>query len=130
MSSVVNQVKRIPRKLTTSSSKRIPSINRQPYRPPSSSNSTFPKKSSRSKITTTTSLLTKPTATESIPSIPSSILPSKKKSAFPTVIPIRVKPAIVYEDGKYIIVNKASGVAIQGVFGSHARISWDQLLEG
>lgn len=130
MSSIVNQVKRIPRKLSGSSTRTTPSINRQPYRPPSSSNSTFPKKGSRSKLTST-SLLTRSTAPESIkvPSIPS-LLPTNKKKSSNTVIPIRIKPSIVYEDSKYIVINKASGVAIQGVYGSFARISWDQLLEG
>lgn len=43
---------------------------------------------------------------------------------------VRVVPSVVYEDEKYLVLNKRSRIAIQGDFGSSARIGWDQTLSG
>lgn len=36
----------------------------------------------------------------------------------------------MFEDEKYVVLNKRSRIAIQGDFGSIARIGWDQTLIG
>ncbi|GAA5825547.1 hypothetical protein JCM10212_005451, partial [Sporobolomyces blumeae] len=38
-------------------------------------------------------------------------------------------PDVVYEDDKFIVLNKPAGVALQGQFGSPARAHWDHLLQ-
>ncbi|GAA5995472.1 hypothetical protein JCM5350_004598 [Sporobolomyces pararoseus] len=41
----------------------------------------------------------------------------------------RLIPDIVYEDERYLVLNKPNGVALQGQFGSPARKLWDDLVE-
>ncbi|GAA6007842.1 hypothetical protein JCM11491_003984 [Sporobolomyces phaffii] len=41
----------------------------------------------------------------------------------------QLSPDIVYEDDRYLVLNKPSGVAIQGQFGSPPRKLWESLVE-
>ncbi|GAA5835907.1 hypothetical protein JCM3766R1_005093 [Sporobolomyces carnicolor] len=43
--------------------------------------------------------------------------------------PDKLVPDIVYEDERYLVLNKPNGVALQGQFGSPARKQWDDLLD-
>ncbi|GAA5896759.1 RluA family pseudouridine synthase [Sporobolomyces salmoneus] len=43
--------------------------------------------------------------------------------------PDKLQPDIVYEDDRYLVLNKPNGIALQGQFGSPARKLWDDILE-
>ncbi|GAA5943923.1 RluA family pseudouridine synthase [Sporobolomyces koalae] len=53
----------------------------------------------------------------------------------PRSVPARAQPEpplvpdIVYEDDRFLVLNKPTGVALQGQFGSPARKLWDDLVE-
>lgn len=48
----------------------------------------------------------------------------------PPPVPEKVEPDIVYEDEKFLVINKPNGLALQGQYGSPARKLWDDLFEG
>lgn len=56
------------------------------------------------------------------------LLTHEKKRPTPTLAPI--KASVVYENEHFLVLNKPSGVAIQGQHGSTARRMWDALLDG
>ncbi|GAA5872518.1 hypothetical protein JCM16303_004545 [Sporobolomyces ruberrimus] len=47
----------------------------------------------------------------------------------PPPVPEKVEPDIVYEDEKFLVINKPNGLALQGQYGSPARKLWDDLFE-
>ncbi|GAA5843980.1 hypothetical protein JCM5353_000051 [Sporobolomyces roseus] len=54
--------------------------------------------------------------------------PSKRPPPPPSE-PEKLLPDIVYEDERFLILNKPSGMAIQGQFGSPARRHWEDLCD-